>query len=279
MNALHQADRRSVAVKILYCGLMTLGAALGSAADAKVSAVTPWVLLASSEVGSSVERKVGEAIFTSRALPARLAVLDDDAVGRDGNVLESAPKMLLPKGQQMFGLVAANQAVVFCSTEHKKVGAFNGIFVDNADKHVCLIDTDADGRFDQSYSLRTKTNTGLPIFGAVEPSGNALAQPLPYHFVPSEAYARRFEVRIVLKKIKKGVATMVAQFGSRDTGYIELTQFRKVATGTQPQPFFDESYVVAAAGEKNATFAITRGISPQPFVLDVPPAYVQVFAY
>ena len=146
----------------------------------KIPADTPLLVVGSEAIPSSKTVKRGDIIASSRVVYARLAVADDDIYGSDGKVIGANPnRLLLAKGAQMFGVVAKNGQITYCAVEHKSVGALEGVFVINSDKHTCFIDSDKDGRFDASYDLRTKF-TSTPIYYDVEVSGNQLKTPVSY---------------------------------------------------------------------------------------------------
>lgn len=241
----------------------------------KVRAQTPWILLPSAlQKDAVITVKQGDPVMVSRAVPALLAALDDDLIGRDGNVVNAAPRVLAAKGQQLFGVVAENHQVTFCVTDSKPTGVGEGIFVINADKHLCMIDTDRDGKFDHSFDLRTKNETTIPIYDHMETVGNPIAEPVSYHLIDSKLYAKSYEFRIVLEKASaiKGVAHFIAQFGSAEF-YATLIQDVKLKSNitTQPVNFLDSQLKIRTLNEKSAEIVVEHGIAEQSFVLGVPP--------
>lgn len=184
----------------------------------KIDADTPLMVVGDGTPASSRTIKKNEAIGLSRVVYARLAVAEEDIFGSDGKVIGNGKdRLLLTKGDQLFGVVARNGQVTYCSVKHKPVGALDGIFVVNRDKHTCFVDQDKDGRFDFSYDLRTGFTT-IPIYYYAEITGNPLTHPVQYKIIDPRSLELpiQLEFEIARYKVKKNTAQILLRLSSKD---------------------------------------------------------------
>lgn len=245
----------------------------------KIPADTPLLVLGSEAVSPSKTIKRGDVIASSRVVYARLAVADEDIYGSDGKVIGANPnRLLLAKGAQMFGVVSKNGQITYCAVEHKSVGALEGVFVINRDKHTCFIDSDKDGRFDASYDLRTKF-TSTPIYYDVEVTGNPLRVPVSYTSIDPLELKLPIALEIELNQFKSRAAkaTMMVRLISGDNmDYLSASFKCDVPKETDAIHIFGSEFTLSPNDEKSLTAKISRGIDRFDFTTLRPAVYYNI---
>lgn len=271
--------------RVRYAGLLAtvLYSAFATPALAeKIPADTPLLVLGTEpdSVGKVVRR--GDAIASSRVVYARLAIADEDIYGSDGKVIGSnASRLLLAKGTQMFGVVSSNGQITYCAVDNKSVGALEGVFVRNVDKHTCFIDGDKDGRFDASYDLRTKFSS-VPIYYDVETTGNPLRTPIRYKSIdPLELKASlALKVELIQLKSRATKAAVITKisFGDR-FDYLGNSQEYEVTKETDIIKIFGSEFTLSPKDLSGLTAKIHKGIGRFDFTTQKPVIFYNVTIY
>jgi len=241
----------------------------------KIGAETPLVPISSGVLGVGKIVRGEKAIISTRAVYALLASPDDDVLGIDGKVGTTATRVLARKGQQLFGVVASNGQITYCNVANKEVGALNGVFVNNRDKHTCFVDADRDGRFERSYDLRTKFIIwGPPIYYDAETQGNLLSKPVGYSAMdPAECEIdfrlELFVSRISSKGQKASIGYRLVLAGDKWANDFGTTPEQNIVS---PRAIsnFGEQIVVSALDNKSVKVKVERGFLPAPFITPRP---------
>lgn len=251
---------------VKLAGLLTTATFFNFATPAlaeKIPADTPLLVLGSEAVSPSKAVKPGDVIVSSRVVYARLAIADEDIYGSDGKVIGANPnRLLLAKGAQMFGVVSQNGQITYCAVEHKSVGALEGVFVINRDKHTCFIDSDRDGRFDVSYDLRTKFSS-TPIYYDVEVTGNPLRSPVGYTSIDPAELKLPIALEIEFSQLKSRAtkATLMARLISGDNiDYFSDSFKYDVTIEASPIRIFGSEFTLIPESLNGLTAKISRGI-------------------
>ena len=228
----------------------------------KIEADTPLLVIGSEDKISAKTVKTGDVIVSSRVVYALLAVANEDIHGSDGKVVGArSDRLLLAKGEQLFGIVAKNGQTTYCAVKHKPTGALEGIFVINSDKHTCFIDRDNDGRFDESYDLRTKFSS-TPIYYDVEVTGNPLSEPVAYSRINPLELKLPIVVEILLSRLKNRgtVATLSKRIRSeenvdylQDSENVLLDKARNITV-------FGANFDIFSGKEKGIVVELKKGI-------------------
>lgn len=234
-----------------------------SAYAKKLGAFTPLMVLDSEPIDGVRAVRKGEVMISSRVVYKYLAVADEDIFGFDGKVGDNSPKLLAAKGSQLFKVVALGKQITFCLVEHKQVGTFNGVFVNNSDKHTCFIDNDADGRFDSSYDLRTNLSS-VPIYFRVEAGGNPLPKAVSYSEISPDLLNLPISFEIVLGSLnqKKGTAHVSMRLNS-ESGFDYLSGGPDVVitSGGSDVEVTNARLVLSPGVEKTINVQVKKGIS------------------
>lgn len=111
-----------------------------------------------------------KSFASARLLPATLLVLKDDVAAPDG-------ALILPAGTKLNGLVSKTKAA--CTLEAPPSKGLAAVWFYGADRYLCFIDDDADGRFDR-YFRRAAATAGILIGVGRFPKKLVAMQPVAY---------------------------------------------------------------------------------------------------
>ncbi|MBO9715053.1 hypothetical protein [Sphingomonas sp.] len=211
--------------------------------------------------GSTVTIRPGDVITQARLVPAGgLVALQEDAVGVDGAAVGMA-------GTQMMRLrasVGAACTFAFPVDTGLKVLLFRG------QRFTCMVDADADGRFESAFQLSSSTIGIPPAFGAI-PSKRVAIRPVRYAELPlSEATALP---RLLFKYSHQDKITGYAYLGiciGNSTTKREpcFDGYFGVRGDKLPKPISVAGNVVEAVAKDGAavTLVVRHGFDPMPFV-------------
>lgn len=235
----------------------------------KIEGETPFILLGSEDSGTSKEVGVGDIILRSRLVYGLMAVADEDIVGRDGKVVGPKSKVLLRKGEQMFGVNSSNGQITYCSLKNKDPGALEGVFVINRDKHACFIDADRDGKFESSYDLRTKWTTNIPIYYDVEDIGNSLDKKIGYSPIDPKTSSLPIYFEAYVSSInKKGTKASIGYRMMSSRGGERLARYDDILANSENgiETFNDAVFSVSIVDSTKLRVNIKNGFREGPFL-------------
>lgn len=241
---------------------------------------TPLILLGSSTTtGDEAMRKRDDAIVSTRVVYALMARPDQDVSGIDGKIGASS-KVLARKDTQLFGVTSPDGArKTYCTVDHKPKGALEGVFVINADKHTCFVDTDGDSKFDHSYDLRTKYSSLIPIYYDVETVGNPLTTPVGYTSIDPEQCQLPMWLDVYVQKISNGGHTVMIGVRMRtDKGSAVFTYAKRLDlnAGSRTIQMLGARVVLSPVDQTRVSVKVVYGIERQPFSTSRPDRHIQV---
>ena len=132
-----------------------------------------WIVMPVEEAVYDKTVRHGDMVLHQRLLPLGYSTLDGDAV--DG----ASGEIIVPRGTGMIRMMA-NTGIVECAIGLQKENLLGQSHADFSAVHVCLRDTDKDGRFDE-YAHYNGSVEGLPsINGRMPKTLHALKTPVGY---------------------------------------------------------------------------------------------------
>lgn len=111
-----------------------------------------------SKIPDHIELKKGKVLFSANLLPSKLVKIEGAAIATGTGELRSAAD------GQFILYTDGDGEEVYCSTKTVDLMHKKGLFYFRYDDtYMCLLDRDHDGKFEQSYEIRSGLGTALPI--------------------------------------------------------------------------------------------------------------------
>jgi len=156
---------------------LTMMAASPAAANT-INLSARWTL-DTADIPAHIEVHKGKDLFEVKVLPSQLVKIDSAAIASATGEVRAAI------GGQFIRYTDPQGGELFCST--RTVDAMNGkgfqLYFRYNDTYLCLLDTDHDGKFDQSYEIRSGLQTAIPILTHGKDSDMVAITPTPYTLI------------------------------------------------------------------------------------------------
>jgi hypothetical protein len=254
---------RQPAALVLACGAV---AAPSVAAD-RPATFPLWTMEPFKDFASRTLAPKSEVART-RMLPATMYVLDEDYLQDNGRVAA-------PAGTQLVLLKADGR--VACPIYPPKLSTGASIFALGADRHLCLLDDDADGRFDR-YFYKQRNEAGFYNLFERLPSVLKTGSGGKYHrgdpaaMTPALTWVVWFEgCKVEKQRCTVSVGLSVPGFSGTSMGPISVNYGRQypldVASGSASFEFLGSTIHVRPRDGGSAEFALDQNFSDTPFPL------------
>jgi hypothetical protein len=239
----------------------------------KINGDTPLLILGSKPTPAQEIQAKGGDIATTEIVYEQLAIANEDIFGSDAKVIGKIGSLkLASKGDQFFGVTGSNGQISYCLVENKQVGAFDGFFVTNRDKHTCFIDKDRNGKFESSYDLRTKL-TSVPLYFYVETDGNPLVREVGYTSVQPDKLRKPMLMKVKAARISakdnKWVLKSYLQLDSAVDTFRDRIEINLSSKATIVE-VFGAKIAITLAGNGNARAEVLQGFVRSQFLTAKP---------
>lgn len=173
--------------------LMVSGTATAAAAEASDRRYeTIWQIQPDATQAGARTIAAGQPVIEQRLLPTGLAVADED-------VVSDAGKVLVQKGTQLFQL-RVGTGRTWCVADVPRPSAWRSMMLGGGNLQLCLIDADADGRFDGHFNGGNPMK-GVPFIEGKQPKSPKIVRSGRYSPLPPENFALGYKVRILAEAV------------------------------------------------------------------------------
>lgn len=244
-------------MRLLLAAMLMLAACLGArpAAAANERYVVMWTIVPQDELVPVGWFKPYTTITSVRLIPKTLLVLDADVKGADGALLMRA-------GTELIGL--SSELTIGCTMQTGKASIL-------LNRYVCLVDSDKDGRFDQTFNRGTQNKYLFTGAGKV-PGKRAAVAPVGYQ--PRDPMTATFQPRLYLQYgwFASLVGELIFQtcFEESDkSGTSCLSPWATVKAKTMPAELesYGGKFRVEGKEENRVQVRMLSAFDPQPFFL------------
>lgn len=148
-----------------------------------------WLIQRTDDVLGPRTVEPGTYVLKQNLLPPTLIRLSDDAVGG------MSGKVLVPKGNQLFGLLTKGPPI-FCVVGIRDPSFGRSLLVGSGNRQQCLVDMDRDGRLDSFFTAGNQIR-GLPNIAGRRPTTVQQVRPTAYEQLSREQLATRYFVGLL----------------------------------------------------------------------------------
>lgn len=253
--------------------LALAGLFLALSSQMAAAAVPLWKLAPVADINQR-EFAAPDDIARIRMLPAALLVLEEDYFQDNGRIA-------VPKGTQLIGV--RHSTGMACTIFPPKLSAGAAIFALGADRHLCFLDENNDGTFDQYYFRQTdeagfynllesppgkrKVGTGGK-YRAIDPAEMAGNLDWTVRFYGCRVKGARTAPR---KVCRIGISLAVDGFSGTSMGSRWMTYGRTfeldLTQGPQPIEFFGVTMLFEQSGAAGIIVTLTQKPAIEPFIL------------
>jgi hypothetical protein len=242
-----------------WAALALLALAAPAAAAAEREVETVWRIGAASPPAAPVQVRSGGEIWRQPLVPEGVVILAGPAVTtRNGKTIIAAGRRLIK---------ARSDVPVYCDLDAHKAGAGESFLMGSVgERTACLIDRDADGRFDGYFGNKVQFE-GFPVVRGRYPDKADPIEPIAYAPAdPAEAVRDHW---IAVEYRGTGLSGdrffRIAFYGPKDKS--ALSQWAALPSSGLPAEatMLGGRFTLLAAGQGSVTVRVDRAMPEQPF--------------